>query len=82
MNGNCHLFRFYLSPTSSLLWFDLLMLTRLLEVCSAHPWALQCHQMWVVASCPILDPSTHNTVSTLPEDPLVRLLLPEAPRRR
>lgn len=84
MKGNCHLFvfRFYLSPTSSLLWFDLLMLTHLPEVSSALPWALRCHPMWVVVSCPIQDPSTHNTASTLPVDLLVPLLLSEAHRRR
>lgn len=74
-------FRFCLSPTLSPLWFDLLMLTRLLGVSSALPWALQCHQMWVVVSCLIPDLSTHSTASTLPEDLLVPPSHPEAHRR-
>lgn len=61
-------FRCCLNQTSSLLWFDLLMPTLLLEVCSALPWALRCPQMLVVVSCLILDLSMASTVSILPED--------------
>lgn len=71
------IFRFYLSPTSSLLWFDRLTIIHLVGVSSALPWVPQCHPMWVVVLCLIPDPNTHSTSNILHEDPLVPPLDPE-----